>query len=69
MASKTITITEDAYEKLAAHKREDESFSEVIRRLTGTRKDPTESVGSYPGLGDAFEAARADLDAGLRRGP
>lgn len=32
MATKTLTITEDAYERLAAIKDENESFSEVIVR-------------------------------------
>ena len=34
MATKTLTITEDAYDRLYALKEEDESFSEVIRRVT-----------------------------------
>lgn len=38
MAVKTITVTEDAYAALAALKREGESFSDVIRRVSrGTR--------------------------------
>lgn len=36
MAVKTITITEDAYARLAAQKEEGESFSEVICRMTGS---------------------------------
>ncbi len=35
MATKTLTITEDAYGRLAAAKEENESFSEVINRITG----------------------------------
>ena len=35
MGTKTISLAEDAYERLRAHKREDESFSDVVRRLTG----------------------------------
>jgi predicted CopG family antitoxin len=35
MGTKTISLAEDAYEKLKRHKREGESFSDVVRRLTG----------------------------------
>jgi len=35
MATKTITITNGAYEKLFAFKENNESFSEVIDKLTG----------------------------------
>jgi predicted CopG family antitoxin len=35
--SKSIRLSEDAYERLAAHKREDETFSEVVLRLAGER--------------------------------
>lgn len=35
MATKTLTITEDAYERLAAFKNESESFSDVITKITG----------------------------------
>lgn len=35
MATKTLTITEGAYERLATLKTGEESFSEVINRITG----------------------------------
>lgn len=35
MGTKTISLTEDAYERLKRHKREGESFSDVVTRLTG----------------------------------
>ncbi|MBS3147738.1 antitoxin VapB family protein [Candidatus Woesearchaeota archaeon] len=39
MTTKTLTIAEDAYDLLLAKKREDESFSQELRRLlSGTRK-------------------------------
>lgn len=38
MSTKTLTITEDAYERLFALKEESESFSEVIRRITSKVK-------------------------------
>ena len=34
MSTKTLTITEEAYERLLSKKREKESFSEVIKRIT-----------------------------------
>ncbi|MFB6202531.1 MAG: antitoxin VapB family protein [Halorhabdus sp.] len=35
--SKSIRLSEEAYERLAAHKRDDETFSEVVLRLAGER--------------------------------
>jgi predicted CopG family antitoxin len=35
--SKSIRLSDDAYERLAAHKREDETFSDVVLRLAGER--------------------------------
>jgi len=37
MVVKTVTLTKDAYDALAALKNEGESFSEVVRRLTGSQ--------------------------------
>ena len=37
MAVKTITVTEDAYERLKSRKLPEESFSEVIKRITPNR--------------------------------
>lgn len=38
MVVKTITVTQEAYRHLKAHKTADESFSDVILRLTKRRK-------------------------------
>ncbi|MBI2451502.1 antitoxin VapB family protein [Candidatus Pacearchaeota archaeon] len=39
MSTKTISITEEAYRRLASlRERENESFSEVIKRVTGKTK-------------------------------
>ena len=35
--SKSIRLSEEAYERLRAHKREDETFSDVVLRLAGER--------------------------------
>ena len=38
MATKTLTITEDAYDLLAQNKLENESFSQEIRRVLAKRQ-------------------------------
>lgn len=35
--SKSIRLSEEAYERLAAHKQDDETFSDVVLRLAGER--------------------------------
>ncbi|MCU4743808.1 antitoxin VapB family protein [Halobacteria archaeon AArc-m2/3/4] len=35
--SKSIRLTEEAYERLEAHKSDDETFSDVVLRLAGER--------------------------------
>ena len=37
MATKTISITEDAYERLKSRKKGNESFSDVINKITAQR--------------------------------
>jgi len=65
MATKNITITEDAYERLRALKREGESFSDVVTRLT-ERENPMAFAGSCPGLSEHVELIRSELDDELR---
>ncbi len=37
MATKTISLDEEVYERLKARKKEGESFSETVKRLAGER--------------------------------
>jgi len=64
MATKNITITEDAYERLRVLKREDESFSDLVVRLT-EGEDPMVFAGSCPGLGEHVPDS-SDLDDDLQ---
>ena len=47
MAVKTVTLSEDAYAALAAMKREGESFSDVVRRLTRSDRSLLEFAGDW----------------------
>ncbi len=47
MAVKTITVSEDAYRALAALKRDGESFSDVIRRITRSSRSLLEFAGDW----------------------
>ncbi len=47
MATKTITIKESAYNALRKEKAKEESFSEVILRLTKARGSLSECFGSW----------------------
>lgn len=64
MGTKSLTITEDAYDRLKAHKREGESFTDVIVRLTGSERDVMKGFGAWAddGLGEAVDETNADLD-------
>lgn len=69
MATKSLTITEEAYERLRAHKREGESFTETILRLTGDERDIRKGFGmmsDVDGFREAAEAGRDRLDDDLR---
>lgn len=47
MGVKTITVTEEAYRLLAKEKKQDESFSQVIKRLTKERGRLSDSFGAW----------------------
>lgn len=69
MATKSLTVTEEAYDRLREFKREDESFTEAILRLTGSERDVMKgfgSMGDVKGFREAVESTRDDLDRDLR---
>ena len=70
MGERTITLTDDAYERLDATRRDDESFSDLVRRLT-SGVDLSEYHGALSGrTADAVAAevtGRRDPDAGTVR--
>ena len=61
MATKTITVTDEAYERLSAFKGDDKTFSETLLRLTDAGGDPIEMVGTWAGT-EYAEAAEAGID-------
>jgi predicted CopG family antitoxin len=71
MAVKTITITEDAYTRLAALKAGNESFSDVIRKVVG-KSSLLDLVGALKkentaALRKAVRDVRADVDRRVER--
>ena len=71
MAVKTITITEEAYRKLARLKREGESFSDVINRVLSGRSLLEFAGRLSPEFGDRLAAEvrrmRRETDRRARR--
>jgi len=65
MATKTITLTDEAYERLREMKRDDESFTDVVLRVTGSERDVMKGFGSWADtdLREAVETARDEFDA------
>ncbi len=62
MATKTISLELDAYEKLRAAKRGSESFSSVVRRavIPGTTKNGAEVIAYLKSEGPFFEEEELD---------
>ena len=59
MRTKSLKLTEEAYERLREHKREGESFSDTILRLTGAERDPMTGFGAMSDV-NGFRAAVAE---------
>ena len=67
MASKNISITEEAYEALQREKGSDESFTDAILRLTRKRGKLSDCFGSWKMTEREEEVVRAELAGGWRR--
>ena len=69
MGTKSLTITDEAYDRLKEHKRKGESFTETILRLTGSERDLMKGFGTMQevdGFREAVEETSDDLDRDLR---
>ena len=70
--TKSISLPDDVYTLLDSIRGKDESFSEVIRRLTGTKGRLMEIVDIYPELSevteydDSVKGLRKQIDEDLR---
>jgi len=63
VARKTIKVSEEAYEILASHKRPEESFTEVIKRVLGGRKKSIMDYwGAWEGTDEEFERIFREID-------
>lgn len=60
MATKTIRVREEVYERLAARKRPNESYSDLLERLTDRRSAFEAGFGSLKSVD--FVSATAELE-------
>jgi len=67
MATKTITIMEDAYKLLLNRKYKHESFSEVIRRTLHKDKDVMKFAGAWKHISDKEAEEMKERIASIRR--
>lgn len=57
MGTTTISLKDEAYQRLASEKGEDESFSDVVMRLTGHHRTEEQLENLAGGLGADFAEA------------
>lgn len=69
MSSKTISITDEAYDRLKSLQHSEESFTETILRVTDHERDFRAGFGvmsDVDGFAEAVEETHEELDADLR---
>jgi predicted CopG family antitoxin len=67
LSVKTITVTEEAYKMLAKEKKEGESFSDVIKRLTKERGKLSDSLGAWKMTDQEAEQIFSSLRRGWKK--
>jgi len=68
--SKSIRLSDEAYERLKAHKEEDETFTDVVLRLAGERSllelagilDDEEAAGMKDAIAERRERRHSELE-------
>lgn len=61
MATKTVSLRESAYKKLRSLKRENESFSDVVERISEEQDQNLEKFsGAFPEIGDVEEQLKKE---------
>jgi len=63
MGTKTITITNEAYDALSKQKRAEESFSETINRITKTTGKLADCYGTWKMDDEEAQELTTNLDA------
>lgn len=69
MATKSLSVRNEAYKKLKSFKEEGESFSDVIMKITENKKNFRKGFGSWKDKEDVeetIEEGRKKLDRDLR---
>lgn len=67
MPSKNISMTDEAYEALLREKRDDESFTETILRLTRRRRKLSDCFGSWKMTAEEETKVTGELSKGWKR--
>lgn len=65
MGTKTIRVSDEVYDRLKARKREEESFSDLLARLTDRRTVFEKGFGALSDVD--FEAGLDELDSRMER--
>jgi len=66
---KTLTISEEAYKRLAEIKRKDESFTNAILRLTEGKAHLSKHAGAWKGVDDSdVKRVFSEIEEAWRKG-